>query len=60
MDNVCETIILEMDNIRITNVRAFIGWKTYEIADIMSASLAEKNPSPAAGEAHLIVSLLAL
>lgn len=60
MDNIHETIILETDNVRITDVRAFIGWKTYEIADIMSASLTEKNPSPAAGKARLIVSLLAL
>ena len=58
MDGVRETIILEMDNIRITNNRAFIGLKTYEIADIRSVSLAEMNRSPAAGKALVIVSLL--
>lgn len=60
MDDLRETIILETDNIRITDRRAFIGWKTFEIADIMSASLEDKNPSPAARKAQLIVSLLAL
>ena len=55
MDDVRETIILETDNIRITNIRAFIGWKTYEIANIMSASWGEKNLSPAAGKAVLML-----
>jgi uncharacterized integral membrane protein len=60
MNGVRETIILEMDNIRITNIRAFIGWKTYELADIRSVSLTEKNGSPTAGKASMIVSLICL
>ena len=60
MDQVPETIILEMENTRITNIRAFIGWKSYEIADIRSVSLAERDLRPAAGKALVIVSLLCL
>ena len=60
MDQVRETIILEMDNIRITNNRAFMGLKTYQIADIRSVSLVERNRSPAAGKVLVILSLLCL
>jgi hypothetical protein len=60
MDGVREAIILEMDNLRITNKRAFIGLKTYEITDISSVSLAERNRSPAADKVFVILSLLCL
>ena len=43
MDDVSETIILETDNIRITNRKAIIGLKTYEIASIGPVSLEEKT-----------------
>jgi hypothetical protein len=42
-----ETIILETDNIRITDRRAFIGWRVYEIAEIRSVSFDKRNLSPA-------------
>lgn len=60
MDQVHETIILEMENVRITNVRAFIGWKTYEIADIRSVSLTEMNQSPVSSKALVAISLVSL
>jgi hypothetical protein len=60
MDQVRETIILEMENTRITNIRAFIGWKSYEIADIRSVDLAEKNLGAAARKPLVIVSLLCI
>jgi hypothetical protein len=55
-----EIIILESDNIRITNRKAFIGWRTYEIADMRSVSLDERNLSPTSRKAVFIVSLLCL
>ena len=58
MDGVSETIILETDNVRITNRKAIIGWKTYEIANIVSTSLEEKNRSQVAGKALVIISLI--
>lgn len=60
MSDVGETILFELDNIRITTRKVLIGLKTYEIADIMSVSLAEKNLSPAAGKALVIASLMVL
>lgn len=60
MDQVHEIIILEIENVRITNVRAFIGWKTYEIADIRSVSLTEMNQSPASSKALVAISLVSL
>ena len=60
MDDLRATIILETDNIRITDRRAFIGWRTYEIADIRSVSFDEKNLRPASRKAVIIVSLLCL
>jgi hypothetical protein len=60
MDDLRETITLETDNIRITDRRAFIGWRTYEIADIRSVSLDERNLSPASRKAVIVVSLLCL
>lgn len=60
MDDLRETIMLETDNIRITDRRAFIGWRTYEIADIRSVSFDERNLSPASRKAIIIVSLLCL
>lgn len=60
MDQVHETIILEIENVRITNVRAFIGWKTYEIADIRSVSWTEMNQSPASSKALVAISLASL
>ena len=43
MDDLREAIILETDNIRLTDRRAFIGWRAYQIAGIRSVSLDEKN-----------------
>lgn len=60
MNDVRETILFESDNIRITTRKVLIGLKTYEIADVMSVSLAEENLSPAAGRTLVIASLLAL
>jgi hypothetical protein len=60
MNQVHETIILEIENVRITNVRAFIGWKTYEIADVRSVSLTEMNQSPASSKAFVAISLVSL
>jgi hypothetical protein len=60
MDDLRETIILETDNIRITDRRAFIGWKTYEIEDIISVNLVEKKLNRAAGKALVIASLISL
>jgi hypothetical protein len=60
MDQVHENIILEIENVRITNVRAFIGWKTYEIADIRSVSLTEMHQSPASSQALVAISLVSV
>ena len=60
MNAVHETILLELDNIRITTRKVLIGSKTYEVADVMSVSLTEQNLSPAAGRTLVIASLLAL
>lgn len=60
MHDVGEMIILEVDNVRITTVRAFIGWKTYEISSIVSAILQERNLSPAAGKAGITISFISL
>ena len=60
MNDARETIILETDNIRITNRRAFIGWRAYEIAEIRSVSFDERNLSPTFRKAVMIVSLLCL
>jgi uncharacterized integral membrane protein len=60
MDDLSETIILETDNIRITNRKAMVGWKTYEISKIMSVSLEEKNLSSVAGKSLVIISLITL
>jgi hypothetical protein len=43
MDDLRETIILEMDGIRFIDHRAFIGWRAYEIADIRSVSFDERK-----------------
>ena len=60
MNDVSETILLELDNIRITTRKVLMGLKTYEIADIISVSLTEKKLSLAAGKTLVIASLLAL
>lgn len=60
MNAVHETILLELDNIRITTRKVLIGSKTYEVADVMSVSLTEQNLSPSAGRTLVIASLLAL
>jgi hypothetical protein len=43
MDDLRETIILEMDGIRFIDHRAFIGWRAYETADIRSVSFDERK-----------------
>jgi hypothetical protein len=58
MDDVSETIILETDNIRITNRKVMVGLKTYEISKIRSVSLEEKNLSSVAGKTLVIISLI--
>lgn len=60
MNDVHGTILFESDNIRITTRKVLIGLKTYDIADVKSVSMAEKNLSPAAGRTLVITSLLAL
>jgi hypothetical protein len=60
MDDVSETIILETDNIRITNRKAIVGWKTYEISKIMSVSFEEKHLNSVAGKTLVIISLISL
>lgn len=60
MNDAREIIILETDNIRITDRRAFIGWRAYEIAEIRSVSFDERNLSPTSQKAVIIVSLLCL
>ena len=58
MDVMSEFIILKTDDIRITNRKAIIGWKTYEISKITSVSLGEKNLSPFAGKSLVVLSLI--
>jgi hypothetical protein len=60
METVHETIILEADNVRITNLRAFIGWKTYEISRIVSVRLEQQDLNPAAGKIKVIISFISL
>jgi len=60
MEDLRETIILKVNDINITNIRAVIGAKTYEISTITSVSLEEKNLSPAVGKAVVIVSFVFL
>jgi hypothetical protein len=60
MDQLHETIVLEIESARVTNVRAFIGWKTYEITDIRSVSLLEMHQNPASSKALLSISFLSL
>src|SRR5688572_32822799 len=55
MSDGSETIILATDNIRITNRKAIIESKTYEISKIMSVSLEEKNLSSVAGKTLVII-----
>ena len=60
MEDLRETIILKVNDIKITNLRAVIGAKTYAVSNITSVSLAEKNLSPVVGKAVVIVSLISL
>lgn len=60
MDEEKDTLILIMDDIEVTPRRAVIGSKTYEISTIKSVSLEEKNISPIAGKAVLIISFVLL
>ena len=60
MENLRETIILKVNDIRISNLRAVIGAKTYAVSNITSVSLEEKDLSPAVGKAVVIVSLISL
>jgi hypothetical protein len=60
MGELRETVILGVNEIKITNARAVIGANTYEMSTIISVSLEEKNLSPVVGTAVVIVSLISL
>jgi hypothetical protein len=60
MNDMSETIILETDNMRITNRKAIVGGKTYEISKVKSVRLEEKHLSSFAAKSLVIISILSL
>lgn len=45
MNDISETTVLEERNVKITNLRAIIGTKTYPMSNITSVNLSTKSPS---------------